>query len=108
MAGRSAISTGRGRHVDPGMWNSLRQCNEGVLGQHLADMAGTELHLPFDDVEPLLLTAVHMLRWPDMTGRFVHPEGVSAGRVAADGLKRDSVVPHPPDGQANARRYEFR
>jgi hypothetical protein len=38
--------------------------DKSVLGQHLVDMTSAELHLPFNEVEPLLLSAVHMLRRP--------------------------------------------
>jgi hypothetical protein len=67
----------------------------------IESMAGAKLHLPFDDVEPLFLAAVHVLRRPDMSGWLVHPKCVGTVRVGAGGLERDSVVAHPPPGGIN-------
>src|ERR1700677_4918020 len=89
------------------MWNALWQCDKVILGQQLVDMAGAKLHLPFDDVEPLLFATMHMLRRSDVSRRLVQPERVGAVGVGAGRLKRDFVVPHPPDRQAAARRTNF-
>ena len=70
----------------------LRQCDEAVLGQYRVDVAGAKLHLPFDDVEPLFLAAVHVLRRPDMSGWLVH-QYVGTVRVGAGGL--DVILSSP-------------